>query len=287
MRTNKLEEIVWRRIVRGHLSLALWGRVVGDEVALQILVHLHNRSDVTAAIAVVRGGPHGDELVVEHPLVALHHQLMRSAHHIEVVVRVKLPVTVTRSTHLAHHVASEEVATSSGAHSPARGVLLRIGPQQVTEPTLQRNLLNTVNRTDLVMISTSQEYFIQSRDGRRKTAVHTEDATVHKGADRKKIEHVDTLLPDVGSAVLPHALVIKTIHLGDLPALVVSTKKRNAVWVEDLQRKQEQKRFDAVVASVDIIAHEEVVRIRTFASDKEQLLQIVELAVDVSTDLEG
>ena len=287
MRTNKLEEIVWRRIVRGHLSLALWGRVVGDEVALQILVHLHNRSDVTAAIAVVRGGPHGDELVVEHPLVALHHQLMRSAHHIEVVVRVKLPVTVTRSTHLAHHVASEEVATSSGAHSPARGVLLRIGPQQVTEPTLQRNLLNTVNRTDLVMISTSQEYFIQSRDGRRETAVHTEDATVHKGADRKKIEHVDTLLPDVGSAVLPHALVIKTIHLGDLPALVVSTKKRNAVWVEDLQRKQEQKRFDAVVASVDIIAHEEVIRIRTFASDKEQLLQIVELTVDVSTDLEG
>lgn len=287
MRTNKLEEIVWRRIVRGHLSLALWGRVVGDEVALQILVHLHNRSDVTAAIAVVRGGPHGDELVVEHPLVALHHQLMRSAHHIEVVVRVKLPVTVTRSTHLAHHVASEEVATSSGAHSPARGVLLRIGPQQVTEPTLQRNLLNTVNRADLVMIDTFQEYFIQSRDGRRETAVHTEDATVHKGADRKKIEHVDTLLPDVGSAVLPHALVIKTIHLGDLPALVVSTKKRNAVWVEDLQRKQEQKRFDAVVASVDIIAHEEVVRIRTFASDKEQLLQIVELAVDVSTDLEG
>ena len=287
MRTNKLEEIVWRRIVRGHLSLALWGRVVGDEVALQILVHLHNRSDVTAAIAVVRGGPHGDELVVEHPLVALHHQLMRSAHHIEVVVRVKLPVTVTRSTHLAHHVASEEVATSSGAHSPARGVLLRIGPQQVTEPTLQRNLLNTVNRTDLVMISTSQEYFIQSRDGRRETAVHTEDATVHKGADRKKIEHVDTLLPDVGSAVLPHALVIKTIHLGDLPALVVSTKKRNAVGVEDLQRKQEQKRFDAVVASVDIIAHEEVIRIRTFASDKEQLLQIVELTVDVSTDLEG
>ena len=287
MRTNKLEEIVWRRIVRGHLSLALWGRVVGDEVALQILVHLHNRSDVTAAIAVVRGGPHGDELVVEHPLVALHHQLMRSAPHIAVVVRVKLPVTVTRSTHLAHHVASEEVATSSGAHSPARGVLLRIGPQQVTEPALQRNLLNTVNRTDLVMISTSQEYFIQSRDGRRETAVHTEDATVHKGADGKKIEHVDTLLPDVGSAVLPHALVIKTIHLGDLPALVVSTKKRNAVWVEDLQRKQEQKRFDAVVASVDIIAHEEVVRIRTFASDKEQLLQIVELAVDVSTDLEG
>ena len=287
MRTNRLEEIVWRRIVRGHLSLALWGRVVGDEVALQILVHLHNRSDVTAAIAVVRGGPHGDELVVEHPLVALHHQLMRSAHHIEVVVRVKLPVTVTRSTHLAHHVASEEVATSSGAHSPARGVLLRIGPQQVTEPTLQRNLLNTVNRADLVMIDTFQEYFIQSRDGRRETAVHTEDATVHKGADRKKIEHVDTLLPDVGSAVLPHALVIKTIHLGDLPALVVSTKKRNAVWVEDLQRKQEQKRFDAVVASVDIIAHEEVVRIRTFASDKEQLLQIVELAVDVSTDLEG
>lgn len=287
MRTNRLEEIVWRRIVRGHLSLALWGRVVGDEVALQILVHLHNRSDVTTAIAVVRGGPHGDELVVEHPLVALHHQLMRSAHHIEIVVRVKLPVTVTRSTHLAHHVASEEVATSSGAHSPARGVLLRIGPQQVTEPTLQRNLLNTVNCTDLVMISTSQEYFIQSRDGRRETAVHTEDATVHKGADGKKIEHVDTLLPDVGSAVLPHALVIKTIHLGDLPALVVSTKKRNAVWVEDLQRKQEQKRFDAVVASVDIIAHEEVVRIRTFASDKEQLLQIVELAVDVSTDLEG
>ena len=117
--------------------------------------------------------------------------------------------------------------------------------------------------------------------------MHAEDATVHKGADGKKIEHVDTLLPDVGSAVLSHALVVKTVHLGDLPALVVSTKKRNAVRVDDLQRKQEQKGFNAVVASVDIIAHEEVVRIGTVASDKEQLLQVVELAVDVSTDLEG
>lgn len=287
VRTNRLEEIVWRRIVRGHLSLALRGRVVGDEVALQILVHLHNRSDVTAAIAVVRGGPHGDELVVEHPLVALHHQLMRSAHHIEVVVRVELLVIRTGSTHLAHHVASEEVTTSSGAHSPARGVLLRIGPQQVAESALQRHFLNTVNRTDLVIIRISRTHFIQSGDRRRETAMHAEDAAVHKSTDGKKIEHVDTFLPDVGSTVLSHALVVKTVHLGDLPTLVVSTKKRNAVGVEDLQRKQEQKRFNAVVASVDIIAHEEVIRIGTVASDEEQLLQIVELTVDVSTDLEG
>ena len=117
--------------------------------------------------------------------------------------------------------------------------------------------------------------------------MHAEDAAVHKSTDGKKIEHVDTFLPDVGSTVLSHALVVKTVHLGDLPTLVVSTKKRNAVGVEDLQRKQEQKRFNAVVASVDIIAHEEVIRIGTVASDEEQLLQIVELTVDVSTDLEG
>ena len=76
VRTNMIEEIIWRIILRRYLSLALGGRVVSNKGVLQILVHLHNRSDVSTTIAVVWSGPHSNELVVKHPLVALHHKLM-------------------------------------------------------------------------------------------------------------------------------------------------------------------------------------------------------------------
>lgn len=54
-----------------------------------------------------------------------------------------------------------------------------------------------------------------------------------------------------------------------------------------LEREQQQERLDAVEAAVDKVAHEEVVGVRHVAADLEELLQVVELAVDVATDLAG
>lgn len=52
----------------------------------------HDGSDVAAAIAVVRGRPHCDQLLVKHELVAFMDKLMRPADQLQVVDVNKLQV---------------------------------------------------------------------------------------------------------------------------------------------------------------------------------------------------
>jgi hypothetical protein len=66
---------------------------------------------------------------------------------------------------------------------------------------------------------------------------------------------------------------------------VISSDESDAFWVSDLKGKQEEESLDRVVASINEITHEEVVRVRAFTADFEKLLEVVKLAVDVTTNL--
>lgn len=70
----------------GNEVLVLGHGVEDLEVAVQALVECHDRRDVAAAVAVVGCGPHGDELLIEHELVTLLHELMSTRHQVEAVV---------------------------------------------------------------------------------------------------------------------------------------------------------------------------------------------------------
>ena len=85
--------------------------------------------------------------------------------------------------------------------------------------------------------------------------------------------------------VLLQALIVKAVDLGDLPRLVVAADERHALRVAHLEREQQQEGLDRIKAAVDKVAHEEVVRLGHVATDLEELLQVVELAVDVAADL--
>jgi len=54
--------------------------------------------------------------------------------------------------------------------------------------------------------------------------------------------------------------------------------------IADFEAYQETDCFDAVISSVNVITHEEVVRVGRRSADAVQLHQIVPLAVDVSAD---
>ena len=54
---------------------------------------------------------------------------------------------------------------------------------------------------------------------------------------------------------------------------------------DHLEGEEEEKRLDAVEASVDEVSHEQIVGVRAFASNLEQFHQVVELTVDVTADL--
>lgn len=52
-----------------------------------------------------------------------------------------------------------------------------------------------------------------------------------------------------------------------------------------LQSQQQQESLDRVIAAIDKVAHEQVVRLGHITSDFEQFLEIVELPVDVAAHL--
>ena len=67
-----------------------------QKLVVAVLLHLHDGRLVSAAIAVIRSRPDRDDVVVEHPLVALHRQLMRSHDAAQSVLRIELRQKGTR-----------------------------------------------------------------------------------------------------------------------------------------------------------------------------------------------
>ena len=74
------------------------------------------------------------------------------------------------------------------------------------------------------------------------------------------------------------------LHLCDLSALMISAKNRDSVSVAYFECYHKCHDLHRVVSSVYIVSHEEIVCVWELATDFEQLDQIVELSVDVSTD---
>lgn len=103
-------------------------------------------------------------------------------------------------------------------------------------------------------------------------------------SDGQEIENLGAVLPGVGITILLLALVIESVYLRNLSRLVVSTQKSDLVRPASLESKEIGEGLQRVVSAVDEIAHENVVRAGQGTSSLEQLAQIVELSVNISTN---
>ena len=159
------------------------------------------------------------------------------------------------------------------------------------------DLLNSVKSSNI----------IQSVDARRQTAVETEDLVVDEGGEGKVIEEVCEVFPDIGVAIFSEALIIEAVDLGNLSGFVVSSENGDALGVSNLEGDKQGDSLDRVIASVNVIAyanvnikygvgnhdgiekltHEEVICVWVGATNLEQLHQVVELTVDITTDCDG
>ena len=79
----------------------------------------------------------------------------------------------------------------------------------------------------------------------------------------------------------------KDKHLGDLTTLVVSTEDGETVGIADLEGDEKRDGLNRIIATVNIVAHEKIVCVGEIASDLKELLEVVELAVDVSAHRNG
>ena len=125
---------------------------------------------------------------------------------------------------------------------------------------------------------------VKSVDAGREASVETEDLIHHDSRQRKVVEELCQQSPHIRVPVLSQAFIVEAVNLSDLPALVISSQDRDSVRVSDLQSNEKSHGLNGVVASIDIVSHEQVVGIRKLTSKPEEFLQVVELPVDVATD---
>ena len=103
------------------------------------------------------------------------------------------------------------------------------------------------------------------------------------------VKELRAIPPYIYAAVLPHAFVVETVYLCDLPALVIAAQQCNAVRIPHLQSDQEHHRLQAVETTIDEIAQEQVICLLSpdISSPLKELLQIIELSVNITANLQA
>ena len=86
--------------------------------------------------------------------------------------------------------------------------------------------------------------------------MHAENFVVNDSSESQIVENGGAVPPDVGRTILPEALIVEPVDLGDLSALVVASNQRDSLGVPDLEGQQEKEGLHTVVASVHEVAHE-------------------------------
>ena len=116
--------------------------------------------------------------------------------------------------------------------------------------------------------------------------MHGEDLLVDDGSDGQAVEAISESLPklDVVSSL---ALIVETVDAVDRGALVVTTENEEVLRVLDLVCEEQADCLQRLLATIDVVAEEEVVGLWGEAAIFEEPQQVVVLAVDISADLKG
>ncbi len=214
---------------------------------------------------VVRSGENGDETTLGKELVAILNDLVRTADEVEIVFFKELGDNIT----------AESVGNSTVVLTPALDLLVGIGPEEVAEDTRVGNVSGTGETTHLV----------HGVVLRGETTVDAEDLLVNNGSNGEAVETVSECLPEL-DVVATLALVVEAINAVNRSALVVATKEEEVLWVLDLVGEQEADGFEALLATVNIIAEEEVVGIGRETTILKEAKKVIVLAVNIADNLD-
>lgn len=119
---------------------------------------------------------------------------------------------------------------------------------------------------------------------RAETTVHSEDLLVDNSGDGKAVEAVGEGLPQL-NVVSALALVVEAIDTVDGGTLVVATEDEEVLGILDLVGKQQADGLERLLASVHVVAKEQVVGLRRETAIFKETQQVVILSVDIAADL--
>ena len=116
--------------------------------------------------------------------------------------------------------------------------------------------------------------------------MHAEDFVVYERSDGHAVEDVLELLPNT-NGVASLALIIKAIDAVDLSALVIAPQQEEVLLELHLVRQEQDDRLKTVLAPVNIIAQEQVVRLGREPPILEKSEQVRKLSMRVTADFYG
>jgi hypothetical protein len=116
--------------------------------------------------------------------------------------------------------------------------------------------------------------------------MHRKDLLINNRRNRQAIEAVRERLPQL-DVVAPLALVVEAVYAVDGRALVVAPQHEEVLRILDLVGEQQADGLERLLASVHIVAEEEIVGFGGEAAVLEEAEEVVVLAVDVAADLGG
>ena len=116
------------------------------------------------------------------------------------------------------------------------------------------------------------------------TTVHGEDLLVNDRSNGQAVEAIRKSLPQL-DVVPALALIVEAVDTVDGRAFVVAAQHEEVLRVLDLVGEQQADGLKGLLATVYIVAEEEVVGFRGEATVLEEAQKIVVLSVDIATDL--
>jgi len=160
-----------------------------------MLINLHNRCLITAAIAVVWRTEDCNHISILAPIISFHDQLVSSSDQRQPVVVIKR----------LGDILAKSVSSSSRTNAPAAPIV-RVAPQQVAHWAFMWYLLDAIKTANVV----------EGVDAGREATMEAEDLVVDKSGEGEIIEEVCEIFPNICVAIFSQAFVVEAIHLGDL-----------------------------------------------------------------------
>ena len=114
--------------------------------------------------------------------------------------------------------------------------------------------------------------------------MEAEDLILDHSCEGQEVKKISVVFPHVSVAIFAQALIVEAVDLRNLSGLVVAAQDRDPVLKADLQGHEQGDSLYRVVATVNVVTHEEVVGIGGASANLKELHEIVELAVYIAAN---
>lgn len=154
-------------------------------------------------------------------------------------------------------------------------IFVGIRPEQITQETLVWHVGRSSDFAELVELVKV----------RTQTTMHAQNLVINQSGNWQAVEHVNELLPDFDRES-SLAVVVESVHSVNLGDLMVTSEQEEVFRVLDLEGEEQTESLDGVLSAVNIVSQEEIVSFRRHATKFKQFQKVMELSVQVTTNLD-